>query len=304
MSEDLKIGLIGAGKWGKNIILTLDTIPGVQLTHIATRIQKSVENIPSSCVVSTNWRDVVTNYDLDGIIIASPAGLHAEMSAYALKQNKAVFVEKPMTLTVVEAQQLYDLVEEYSGILHVDYTDIANPAWQSLKDNLSLVGDINSIEAKFGGMGPVRADVTPLWDWGTHPIALIISLLEEPIHVSANYRYKNHTEIGYIEDINIVLDYKMINAKVSVSNNYSESIRKLSIEGNKGSLIYDDKAINKLLFITKNITKKIEYSKISPLRSALDRFKESIVKGSPYYKDVSLGLRVTKVLSKLDAVLN
>ena len=88
MSGDLKVGLIGAGKWGKNIVRTLDSIPRVQLTHIATRTQQFVENISSSCIVSTDWRSVVTNDDIDGVIIASPAGLHAEMSAYPLKQKK------------------------------------------------------------------------------------------------------------------------------------------------------------------------------------------------------------------------
>ena len=91
-----------------------------------------------------------------------------------------------MALTVVDGRMLYDLVEKYSGILHVGYIDIANPAWQVLKGQLSLVGDITNIEAMFGGMGPIRPDITPLWDCGEHTsIALILSLLGEPDYIRA-----------------------------------------------------------------------------------------------------------------------
>lgn len=304
MSEDLKVGLIGAGQWGKKIIHTLNAMPGVQLTHIAKRTQHIEEGMPSSCSVSTNWRHLVSSFELDGVIIATPAGLHSEMSAYALKHKIPVFVEKPMAMTVVEAQLLCDLVEEYSGILQVDYIDIDNPAWQALKSQLSMVGNIKSIEAIFGGAGPIRKDVTTLWDWGSHPIALILSLLNEPDNISAKKTYMEQTEDGDLEEVNISLDYRSIKTKISISNHYAESIRNLSIHGTKGTLVYDDKNDNKLIFIKDEKVKVLNYSNMSPLRSALDRFIMSIVKGSPEYKDIYLGLMVTKTLSKIDSILS
>ena len=304
MNVDLKFGLIGAGAWGRNIIRTLIGIPGVQLTHIATRTRRLIQEIPPSCIISNNWRCLVTDNDLDGLLIATPAGLHAEMSDFALKRKIPTFVEKPIALTVADAQILRDTVEKYSGILQVNYIDIANPAWQALKKKLFLVGKIEKIEATFGGAGPVRSDITPLWDWGSHPIALILSLLKEPDSIRARQIYKKHTGNGNIEDIKIFFNYKFAEAQISISNNYSESIRRLSIIGTTGMLVYEDNSIDKLVFIKGGKVQSFVHSNKSPLRSALDRFINSIVDGSPDFKDAILGVLVTKTLSNIDSLLH
>src|SRR3990172_2252392 len=104
----MRIGLIGAGRWGRRYIETLAYIPSVRLAHLASTNPESRKLAPEECLVTPRWREVAENRDLDGVILATPPAMHLEMALTAIRAGIAVLVEKPMTLSLIDARTLVD----------------------------------------------------------------------------------------------------------------------------------------------------------------------------------------------------
>ena len=100
----LNLGLIGAGPWGRNYIDTIRALDGVALTRLASRNPESAALAGPDCEITGDWRKMLAAGDLDGVIIATPPALHAEMTLAAIDRGVAVLVEKPMTLNLAEAE--------------------------------------------------------------------------------------------------------------------------------------------------------------------------------------------------------
>ena len=298
----INLGLVGAGKWGSNIIQTCEQIPEIQLTHIARHSNNRI-NIPDSCQLHTDWHELLSLKGIDGVIIATSADIQAEVTKSALINNLPVYVEKPHALTIDDAQSIYDLVNKKSGILKIGYIDLYNSAWQTLLENISLIGDIIKIEAEFGGDGPFRPDIRPLWDWGSHPVALISILFGEPENIEAKYIHHEKTADCVIENIEINMKFVNKFAKVTIGNKLDETHRNIIVEGKSGTLVYDDRKNEKIQFIGDDV-KTLSHKKVSPLTQAMLSFSEFIIAGKPYLDDAHLGLLVTKTLADIDAKLH
>ena len=103
MSNELRIGLIGVGEWGKNYINTLKKNKGVSLKKIACKNLKENRNLVNDYEVTDNWHNITLSSEIDGIIIATPPKTHFEIASEAIKNGKPVIVEKPLTLNSKEA---------------------------------------------------------------------------------------------------------------------------------------------------------------------------------------------------------
>ena len=114
---------------------------------------------------------------LDGIIIATPPALHAEMTRAAVACGTPVLVEKPLTLDEGEARALDSFVRDAGGLVIVDHVHLFHPAWRALKERLAGLGPVRSMRTVSGGPGPDRDDATVLWDWGSHDVAMCLDLM-------------------------------------------------------------------------------------------------------------------------------
>src|SRR5229473_890850 len=106
MATPVRLGLIGAGRWGRNYLRTIAATPGVRLARLASRNPDSVRLAPADCAVTPDWRDLLDRNALDGVIIATPAALHAEMALAAMDAGLPVLVEKPLTMDIAQARAL------------------------------------------------------------------------------------------------------------------------------------------------------------------------------------------------------
>ena len=115
MSNDLRIGLIGAGNWGKNYINTLKRNKKVSLKKIACKNLKEKQNLLKDYEVTDNWHDITLSSEIDGIIIATPPKTHFEIASEAIKNGKPVIIEKPLTLSIKDATSFINLSKKHKS---------------------------------------------------------------------------------------------------------------------------------------------------------------------------------------------
>lgn len=113
----------------------------------------------------------------DAIVVACRADHHAEPAEWALSHGKPLWVEKPLVLTELAACRLTTLAYQQPGLpILVDHTKLFHADYLTLRKAARDEG-VAAIEAVTGGAGgPVRPEVSPLWDFGSHDVAVAIDL--------------------------------------------------------------------------------------------------------------------------------
>jgi len=303
----VRLGLIGAGRWGRNYIHTIGGIEGVQLTRLASRNPSSQELVGADCAISSDWREVVGANDLDGVIIATPPHLHIDMTRAAVEAGLAVLVEKPLSLDAVDARALLAQVEQSNTLVMVDHVMTYSPAFIKLKAVIESQGPIRRIVSRNGNWGPFREDVTALWDWAAHDIAMCLSLLNEPpSEINAERTESLQTAEGFGETYSLHLTFPSGPvADIEVSSLWSEKVRRFSAALDGQTLVFDDTAPNKLSQHMAG-TAEGEPVAIDPkpaLTQAVEAFVTAIIDGGHNLTNLRLGVDVVEVLARCDAIL-
>jgi predicted dehydrogenase len=295
----IRLGLIGAGRWGRNYIRTIAALDGVRLTRLASRNPASRELVGPECKISADWRHVVESGDLEGIIIATPPSLHAEMTIAAVAAGIPVLVEKPLTLGLAEAVTLREQVRTRKGRVMVDHTHLFHPAFEELKRQVAALGMIREIEAEAGNQGPYREDVPVLWDWGPHDVAMCLDLLGEPPREARGMREElGNRGTAVTETIQLELEFSSgARARIRISN-MMEKTRRFSVRCEAGVLVYDDIARNKLMLHRDGRDGPINVSAEPPLSRVVEAFVAGISAGNDTTGSLDLAVNVVAVLER------
>src|SRR5262245_44740970 len=112
VARPVRLGLIGAGAWGKNFIATIAREPEAELVVVCNL---GAGAVPPAVEYRSDWRDVIARRDLDGVIVATPPEWHVAMATAAIEAGLAVLVEKPVALDVASAERLLALAERRSA---------------------------------------------------------------------------------------------------------------------------------------------------------------------------------------------
>jgi len=295
----IRLGLIGAGRWGRNYIRTIAALDGVRLTRLASRNPANRELVGPECTISADWRHVVESGDLEGIIIATPPSLHAEMTIAAVAAGIPVLVEKPLTLGLAEAVSLREQVRTRKGWVMVDHTHLFHPAFEELKRQVPALGMIHEIEAEAGNQGPYREDVPVLWDWGPHDVAMCLDLLGEPPREARGMREERANRgTAVTETIRLELEFSSgARARIRISN-MMEKTRRFSVRCEAGVLVYDDIARNKLMLHRDGRDGPINVSAEPPLSRVVEAFVAGISAGNDTTGSLDLAVNVVAVLER------
>jgi predicted dehydrogenase len=143
-----RLGLIGLGSWGRNYVATLQDFPGAKLTRVATRNPDAPALAGPKCKIQEDWRELLKAKDLDGVIITSPAPLHAEQLDAALDAGLPVLIEKPLTLDSSQAKRLLEKAKKKKGYVLVDHIYLFHPAYEELKNRAKALGPIKKIVSR------------------------------------------------------------------------------------------------------------------------------------------------------------
>lgn len=213
----MNIALIGAGRFGINYLRSLNNISSINLSWVCSRKQSSIElalskvKLKNQIKKTTDFSDILNDQLVDAVIIATPASTHFEICKKALLSDKHVLVEKPITLSLKEAEELTDISSKKKLILMVGHLHLFNPGIQKLKEDLDkgLFGNIKYIQTFQSGDGLIREDMSALWDFFPHIVSILLYLFNEvPVKIHA----QGHSFIQTgIEDV--------VNMNLNFSNN-------------------------------------------------------------------------------------
>ncbi|OFW27872.1 MAG: hypothetical protein A3H97_16540 [Acidobacteria bacterium RIFCSPLOWO2_02_FULL_65_29] len=298
MAAALRLGLIGAGRWGRNYIRTVASLPEVRLVRLASRNPDGAMPVPADCAIFADWRELLDPRALDGVIVATPPRLHAEMASRAIDAGLPVLVEKPLTMDVAEAHSLRDHARELGVFAMVDHVHLFSPAYRMLKSIQPRYGAIRAIHGEAGNYGPYRPDVPVLWDWGAHDVAMCLDLVGAmPTRTGATVLERKSLEGGIGETIRVELAFPNgAGASLRLSN-LMQKCRRFAVACERASLVYDDLAAQKLVVTEGGSGRAIEIGDDLPLGIAVSEFAEAIAARSRDTTSLELGVRVVEVLA-------
>ena len=180
----IKIGLIGFGYWGPNLARNFNANPNLQLTAVcdfsADRLERARRMYPSAQICGSP--DDFFNMDLDAVAVATPVGTHFGLAKRALEAGRHVWLEKPMTATVEEAEALIELAAKKQKVLLVDHTFVYTGAVRKIKDLIDRwqLGDVIYYDSTRINLGLFQQDVNVIWDLAPHDISIMDYLMPFP----------------------------------------------------------------------------------------------------------------------------
>ncbi len=241
----VRMGVIGAGYWGPNLIRNFASLDEVKLETVVDLNPKALEKIaqahPDIKLIS-DANELFTS-DVDAICIASGAPSHYKLAKQALLAGKHTFCEKPLTLKTKEAEELVKIAKEKDLKLMVGHVMVYHPAIRKIKEivesgQIGMLLYINSIRVN---LGLARAHENALWSLTPHDLSIILYLFEgeHPVGVSAT---GNDFLTPGVEDIVFLsLFFKQDTmAHVRASWLDPQKLRKLIVVGSTGIAVFND----------------------------------------------------------------
>ncbi|NQU61358.1 MAG: Gfo/Idh/MocA family oxidoreductase [Rhodospirillales bacterium] len=302
-SKNIRLGLIGAGPWGRNYIKTIGALEGVTLSRLASSNPESRDLVASTCVISPDWRDALKTGDIDGVIIATPPATHAEVMLEAINIGLPVLAEKPMTMSAVDAKAVLAAADSKDSIVLIDHIHLYSAAWEALKREAKALGPLRAISAVAGNWGPFRPDTPMLWDWGSHDIAMCLDLIgQTPDRAEARGIEDRETADGRGQTLALELGFGDVTARIALSNLHPQKERLFTASFQGGELVYDDTADDKLRLKTApgDFGRAPKLGPGTPLERIVRAFAGAIAAGQPATADAGLGADVVRVLEQLE----
>jgi predicted dehydrogenase len=286
----LRIGLIGAGRWGARYITTIGDGDRLRLVRVARAHDLPV---PSDCEVTTDWRSLIAAPDLDGVINASPPSMHAEMAVAALEADRPALVEKPLALDVASARAIQEIAHRRRAVVLAGHVDLFHPAYRELKRR---VGRPTHVRCCVGGPGPVRPDVNALWDYGPHALGMALDLAGR-LPVDLEVRTER---VGDGTTHHVVFSFDGMKAELSASNALGTKERWLNAEVGGGAWRYDDRAPDPLTMTTADTVDPVSVpvATTPPLTQLLMDFSDAIVSGRCDLRVLDVAADTVELLSR------
>lgn len=298
MNTEVRLGLVGAGRWGRNYIRTIAALPGMRMARLASRNPGSADLAPADCSIFADWREMLDPSALDGVIVATPPNTHAEIALQAISSGLPLLIEKPFTMNLAQAQLVRDQALERGVLVMVDHLHLFSPAYRALKSLRAACGQIRTIRTEAGNHGPYRPDAPVLWDWGAHDVAMCLDLLgTTPNHFKATVMERQVVENGVGETIAIELGFPMGQSAFLRMSNLTDRCRRLEVQCEQASLVYDDVAEHKLVLSRHDGDRSISIVDSKPLGVAVSEFVAAINASSRSGANLDLAVSVVAVLA-------
>ena len=262
LARPIRLAQIGAGYWGPNLIRNFVQVEGIESFWIcdkdASRTDK-IKTLYPHVRVSNSCAAILSDPDIDAVVLATEAESHYAMAREALEYGKHVFVEKPLTRTVAEAEDLVDLAIKKRRVLMVGHTFLFNEAVRKIKSYIDSgeLGDIYYILARRLNLGKVRRDINAWWNLAPHDVSIILYWLNETPHAIQSNGLtflQNGIEDVVFTNLNFPSGRA---AHIHVSWLDPIKTRTITIVGSRKMLIYDDTSTDaKITIYDKGIDKK------------------------------------------------
>jgi predicted dehydrogenase len=319
------VGVVGLGYWGPNLARNFDRLPGVELRWLCDASEEARERWGAafpSARVAASLVDLLNDDTLDAIVVATPVPTHAELATRVLAAGKHCFVEKPLGRSEEEAAVVVEAARAAGRILMVGHLLEYHPGVERLAELVESgdLGDLLYVYSNRLNLGKHRQDENALWSLGAHDVSVILRLVgEEPVECSAVGQ-------GYVKpDVeDVVFAFLRFESGLTAHMHLSwldpHKERRFTVVGSKRMATFDDMAIERKLTVydkgfDQDYSSYGEYiarsgdvfsptiSNEEPLRIECRHFVDSIREGREPRSSGESGLRVVRVLERLQRSL-
>ena len=241
----INLAIVGLGYWGPNLVRNFTQIDGCKVKVCCDLSEDNLSRAKAQHpdIETTNSYDsLLQDPEIQAIVIATSAGTHYKLAKPAMEYGKHVYVEKPLTLDVIHAEELVRLAEQNKKKLMVGHLMEYHPAVEMLKNAVEdhELGDIYYLYSQRVNLGKIRRDENALWSFAPHDISIIMYLLEtEPINVSARGQAYLQDGIEDVVFLNLLFPCKIM-AQIQLSWLDPHKIRRTTIVGSKKMAVFDD----------------------------------------------------------------
>jgi predicted dehydrogenase len=240
----LRVGVIGYGYWGPNVVRNFASQPGCLVTAVCDKNPRALTQVSTRCPtasLTTDPDDVIASPKIDAVAIVTPVSTHYELAREALRHGKHVFVEKPFTATSAQAEELIELAEGKKLQIMVDHTFLFNGAVRKIKELVDggVLGPLYYYDTTRVNLGLFQHDVNVIWDLAPHDLSIIDHLLgvePEVVLATGGAHLNGLADVAYI-----TLSFpRNIIAHVNVNWLSPVKVRTTLVGGQRKMLVWDD----------------------------------------------------------------
>ncbi len=259
----LRLGVVGAGAWGRNHVRTVAGLAEAELAAVCDTDPKVREKVARQYPAALVTAEVPALLGaVDAVIVASPAATHAAIAQQAVDAGKPVLVEKPFALNGRDAEAVARRSAERKVPVLAGHLLVYHPAVERLRE-LVQTGELGKVFYLYGlrvNLGQVRKDENALWSFGPHDVSVALYLLgEQPVRVAAHG--KSYLQPGIEDVVFLTMEFASgVLAHVQLSWLDPHKERKLTVVGAKKMVVFDDmEPREKLRIYDKGVDRPPEY---------------------------------------------
>jgi predicted dehydrogenase len=245
MTRKIKVGVVGCGYWGPNLIRNFRSLPECQLKIMCDLSQRRLTHLKTlypEVRSAMDYDHMLNGIGLDAVVIATAVKSHYPMAKASLLAGKHTFIEKPMASSSEQCEELIEIAHKKGLVLMVGHTFLYSPAVRKIKDivNSGDIGDIRYICSRRLNLGLFQNDLNVAWDLAPHDISIILSIIgEQPVTV--NCCGSAHINQGVEDVTTMCLGFtRQRTAIIHSSWLDPRKVREMTIVGSKRMVVYDD----------------------------------------------------------------
>jgi len=320
----IRVGVIGYGYWGPNIVRNLHGQDNIHVEVVCDKSQAALARVRKSypnIATTSDPCEVLRSPQIDAVAVITPVWTHYELAKAALENGKHVFVEKPFTSSAAQAEELIELAEQKHLTIMVDHTFLFTGAVRKIRELVESgdLGDLYYYDSLRVNLGLFQHDVSVVWDLAPHDLSIMDHLIKkEPEAIVATG--ENH--LNGVEDVAFMTVYFPQNMIAHINVNWLSpvKIRTTLIGGQKKMLVWNDLvADEKVRVYDKGVHIKngegirdalVSYrtgdmwapqiEQTEALRVELGYFTDCVMNNKKPFNDGEAGLRVVRMLEAAD----
>ena len=322
----VSLAVVGLGYWGPNLARNVESIQGAQLSWCCDADAQARDRLAPSFKdtrFTGSLDELLADQELDGVLLATPVGTHAQLAVRVLEAGKHCFVEKPLALSVLDAERVVQAARSAGRVLMVGHLLEYHPGVRRLAELVRAgeLGTVHYIYTNRLNLGQLRADENALWSLGAHDVSVVLALAdEEPYELDA--RGECYMRAGIEDVVFAFLRFPSgLAAHLHLSWLDPHKERRLTVVGSRRMATFDDMELERKLTIYDKgfdesaeswgeyITRSGDATSPSipnsePLRLECEHFVKCISSDETPRSDGESGLRVVRVLEGLQAALD
>ena len=247
LSKPIRVGVVGCGYWGPNLIRNFRALPDCQLKCVCDLSDARLKHMKGMYPEVNTTKDfghLLNGEEVDAVVVATSVGSHYRMASAALRAGKHTFIEKPMGTSSRECQELIDLAQARNLTLMIGHTFLYSSPIRAIKEIVRSggIGEVRYICSRRLNLGLYQKDINVTWDLAPHDISIILHIVEEmPVAVSC--QGQAHVTPG-VEDVTVLCLHFKNNRLAIIHTSWLEprKVREMTIVGSHRMIVYDDVA--------------------------------------------------------------